>query len=207
MPYSRNLSEISLSEYRETLKGQNLLPSRRMLQEDVDARFAALGRQGIADVGALQKRLSTPARLAALAKATGVGEDYLTLLKREIGSLDAKTVLLADFPGIDEALLDRLRREGIRTSKDYFESAHFGKDELSALSDLVRINGVGALAAKAFYEAGYRSVKDVAEGDAKPMLEAMSRVNEQRRYYKAKLAEKDMQFCIDFAKLLVERGG
>ena len=207
MAYNLNLSEISVSEYREMLKGRNLLPGRRMLWRNLDENFAAIARQGIADAAELKKRLSTPAKLAALAKATGVGEEYLVLLKREIGTFDQKPVPLADFPGVGEALLGELRLKGIRTSKDYFESAHFGADELSSLCDLVRINGVGAVAARALFEAGYRSAGDAAQADASAMLEAVSRVNEERRYYKAKLGEKDMQFCIDFARLLVERGG
>lgn len=75
-------------------------------------------------------------------------------------------------------------------------------DELFCLCDLVRINGVGPVAARAFYEAGYRSVFKVAIADAAVMLEKVSAVNEARHYYKGKLGQKDMQFCIDFAFLL-----
>ena len=70
------------------------------------------------------------------------------------------------------------------------------------LCDLVRINGVGPLAARAFYEAGYQSALDVSEADPQEMLEKVSEVNEIHRYYKARLGIKDMQFCIDFARLL-----
>ena len=75
-------------------------------------------------------------------------------------------------------------------------------DELFCLCDLVRINGVGPVAARAFYEAGYSSTSDVAIADAEDMLEKVSAVNKVHRYYKAKLGIKDMQFCIDFALLL-----
>lgn len=206
MAYGMDLSGLSLREYGERLKAQNLLPGRRALWQDIDKNFAALEVQGIADLAELRKRLSTPSKLAALAKATGVGGEYLVLLRREIGSLEQKPVPLADFPGVDGALLAELRARGIRTSKDYFESERFGADELSSLCDLVRINGVGAVAARAVYEAGYRSVGDVARADAGVMLERVSRVNGERKYFKAKLAEKDMRFCIDFARMLNERG-
>lgn len=80
-------------------------------------------------------------------------------------------------------------------------------EELACLCDLVRINGVGVLAAKAFYEAGYRSVDEVAAANAAAMLERVSRINEAKGYYKAQLGVKDMQSCIDFASLLVQYGG
>ena len=75
-------------------------------------------------------------------------------------------------------------------------------DELFCLCDLVRINGVGPVAARAFYEAGYHSASEVAAAYAEDMLEKVSAVNETHHYYKAKLGIKDMQFCIDFALLL-----
>ncbi|HQB81021.1 MAG TPA: helix-hairpin-helix domain-containing protein [Bacillota bacterium] len=70
------------------------------------------------------------------------------------------------------------------------------------LCDLVRINGVGPLAARAFYEAGYQSSAEIAAADAEAMLVKVSEVNAIHGYYKARLGVKDMQFCIDFALLL-----
>ena len=123
-------------------------------------------------------------------------------MKREIGSLEQKPVSLADFPGIDGSLLDQLSELGLITSKDYWNQKQGFTDELFCLCDLVRINGVGPLAARAFYEAGYQSALDVSEADPQEMLEKVSEVNEIHRYYKARLGIKDMQFCIDFARLL-----
>ena len=94
-----------------------------------------------------------------------------------------------------------LRAQGIVSSKDGFERGE-ANSELFCLCDLARINGVGGVAARAFYEAGYRSVADVAATGAKDMLARVSAVNNEHGYYKAKLGEKDMQFCIDFARLI-----
>ena len=100
-------------------------------------------------------------------------------------------------------LVKRLDEDGLRNSKDYWERRPSVEDELFCLCDLVRINGVGPVAAKAFFEAGYRSVSSVAGADASVMLEKVTAVNETRHYYKAKLGLKDMQFCIDFTQLLL----
>jgi len=124
-------------------------------------------------------------------------------LKREMGSLDQKPVAIESFPDIESSRLEELKEVGIKNSKDYWEHSQDANDELFCLCDLVRINGVGPLAAKVFYKAGYRSVSEVARAHAAEMLEKVSEVNSAQNYYKAKLGQKDMQFCIDFAELLI----
>lgn len=206
MPYNMDLSRLPLQEYKELLKTQNLLPGRRILWENIDGNFERIGHEGIADVAQLKKRLNTPEKTAAFAAATGVPIEYLTILKREAGSLEQKPVPISDFPGVEQALVSGLLEQGVKTSKEYYESGLCEPGELYSLCDLVRINGVGAVAARAFYEAGLCSVTDVAHADAEDMLQKVSAVNEEKGYYKAKLGEKDMQFCIDFARVLMKFG-
>ena len=206
MSYNLDLSVLSVQEYREILKHQTLLPGRKMLLNDIDHHFEAIARQGIDNIAQLKKRLASKTKSSDFSAAAGIPEDYVTILKREIGSLTQKPVPIADFLGIDGSTVSRLYERGINNSKDYYESKPSGRDELFCLCDLVRINGVGAVAAKTFYEAGYRSVADVAGADAAVMLKKVSYVNEEKQYYRAKLGEKDMQFCIDFAKLLIRYG-
>ena len=203
MRYCLNLSRIGLLEYRDLLKAQNLLPGRRMLLDDIDRNFASLLAQGIETLEHLRQRLDTPPKLAALSAASGISEGYLKLLKRESGSFEQAPVPLASFPGLDAALLASLRQVGIINSRDYFERGADQTGELYHLCDLVRINGVGALAAKAFYDAGFTTVHDVANAEAADMLRRVTRVNAEQQYYKANLGEKDMQFCIDFARLFM----
>jgi len=207
MAYGPNLAQIPLAEYRDVLKRLTLTPGRRPLTEDIDARFAALERQGIRTAANLAKALASPARIAALAVSTDIPAKYLTLLKRELGSLTPKPVPLASFTGVDGGLPAALARRGIQTSKAYYESEPGDGGALYALCDLVRINGVGAAAAAAFYAAGYRCAQDVADTNAETLLEAVTAANREHRYYGAKLGVKDMRFCIEYASLLVKYGG
>lgn len=202
MGYTLPLEQISLADYQQLLQKQNLLPGRRMLHEQLEARFSLLAGAGITSVAQLAQALAMPNKLSALAAKAGISEDYLTLLRRELGSLSQKPVPLSDFPGCDSAQIQTLAEFGIRSSKEYWEHADATQGELFSLCDLVRINGVGAVAARAFYEAGYTSVAAVADAIATDMLSRVSAVNEKAGYYKAKLGEKDMQFCIDYARLL-----
>ncbi len=200
--YSIDLESLPIHEYKDLLKQQNLLPGRRILWQGIEKNFALFERQGIKSIAELKKRISSPKKIAAFASKSGISEEYLVILKREIGSIEQKPVSLSDFPGIDGSLLDQLSELGLITSKDYWNQKQGFTDELFCLCDLVRINGVGPLAARAFYEAGYQSSAEIAVANAEVMLVMVSEVNEIHHYYKARLGIKDMQFCIDFASLL-----
>ena len=202
MRYDPDLTKLSLAAYRELLRGQTLLPSRRMLLEDLDTRFTALTAQGITTVADLRKALASPVKIAAFAKTSGIPTDYLTLLKRETGSLKAKIVPLHNFPDMDSVYIASLEAKGIKTSKAYLESAQNTGDELYALCNLVRINGIGTNAAKMLYAAGYRSPADIAAATAEAMLSRIAADNASHKYYQGTLGLKDMQFCIDMANLL-----
>ena len=76
------------------------------------------------------------------------------------------------------------------------------KTSCSRFATLCASTALGAVAARAFYEAGFGSVATVAGASASDMLTRVNAINEKEGYYKAKLGEKDMQFCIDYAKLL-----
>ncbi|NLV50153.1 MAG: DUF4332 domain-containing protein [Clostridiales bacterium] len=202
MEYTLDLERLSVREYKTLLKQQNLMPGRRILLQDIDRNFTVFESREIKTAAQLKKCLSTPAKIAYIAAVSGIPKEYLVILKREIGSLAQKPVPLSAFPGIDPSLAAKLSDAGLKTSKEYWETTQDLSDELFCFCDLVRINGVGPVAARAFYEAGYRSVTEVAAANAAVMLEKVSAVNEARCYYKAKLGHKDMQFCIDFALLL-----
>lgn len=203
MEYGLDLSCLSVGSYKELLRKQNLLPGRRILLQDIDRNFDIIENCGIENVLQLKKALSTSQKIASFASKHDLSEEYLMILKREIGSLEQKSVPLSDFPGMDTAFISYLNGIGIKTSKDYYNSNPTEKDELFCLCDLVRINGVGAIAARAFYESGYTGVSEIAGADAAEMLQKVSEINGIRQYYKANLGVKDMQFCIDFASLLM----
>ena len=203
MNYTLPLDRISLSAYQQLLEKQHLLPGRRILQEQLAVRFDLLAGLGLSSVSQLNAALSTPNKLSALAAKTGIPEVYLTILRRELGSLTQKPIPLIDFPACDPALIRPLADAGLRTSKDYWEQGGTLSQELFSLCDLVRINGVGAVAARAFYEAGIGSVSAVASGNAADLLARISAVNAKKKYYKTKLGERDLKFCIDYAKLLM----
>ena len=109
-------------------------------------------------------------------------------LKQAI-STSAKIDKLSKETKISPEYLNILRRE-----LGTFDKAGVG---------IERINGIGPQAAKAFYEAGYKTIEDIAGSTKEEMLEKITKTNDEKKYYKAKLGLKDMQFVIDFANLIV----
>lgn len=215
MPYDIDLKNISLKDYQQHLQKQKLYPSRRILHEDLDARFNVLAQYGVENLDELKKAIGTRAKITQVSGKTGIPFDYLNILRREIGSLLAKRVKLTDFPGVDTRTAGKLAEHGIKNSKDFFdkmtkdEAGLLGIDEsefqdIRALCDIARISGMGGIAARIFADAGYKSVEDIANADAQKMLKDTCTINSQKRYYAGVLSASDMQFCIDYAKMRLQ---
>lgn len=173
---------------------------------------------GVDDLHALKKSLSTKEKIHHIADQTMIPVDYLIIMKRELGSLDVKKVDWKDFPTVDEQVAISLHGQGIKDTKDFFDSYNAHEDELKfsgelgldpeearrlySLSSLVRINGVAALAAVVFYEAGYRNIKDILDSSVEEMTERFNRSNGETGRYNGTIGLKDMQFVMDFVRLM-----
>ncbi|MFZ5644823.1 MAG: DUF4332 domain-containing protein [Bacillota bacterium] len=221
MSYGVELNSISLFEYKEMLKKKDLLPGRRILQDNIDDKFERLFACGITNLDELYKSMSNPQKHKSLLTKTGISNEYITILKREIGSFIQKPVPIADFPGILPDVKNKLFERSIKTSKDVYELSNGFRElniicniagiskkealELFSLCDMVRINGVGAVFSRILFEAGFKRITDIANEDAAEMLKKVSEINSKKKYTKAKLGKKDMQFCIEYAKVLIRK--
>jgi len=215
MGYEMNLLKIPLDDYREHLRAQRLMPSRKILHEEMDAHFDALKKQGIDNVGTLRRLIGTEMKIKEMARKTRIPADYLNILRREIGSLVPKKIKLADFPGVDKATIEKMLEAGIRNSKDFFDKVTLESaealgicaaeyEDIHALCDVVRISGMGAVAARIFVDAGQKTVEAIAEANAQTLWEATCAVNDEKAYYGGVLSVKDMQFCIDYASMILQ---
>ena len=108
MRFTLELTTISLHDYQELLKQQNLLPSRRVLLDDLGEKCKRLEALGIGTIAQLLSALSSPAKIAKTAEKSGVTADYLKILRREAGTLKPKRVPLKDFPDVESALIESL---------------------------------------------------------------------------------------------------
>ena len=99
--YSIDLSNFSLERFKELTENKEMLPSRKILQEKLEERFAILKSQNISNLKELVDGLKTKGKIEAFSKQTKLPIDYLTIIKREANSYVSLPVKLKDFPEID----------------------------------------------------------------------------------------------------------
>ena len=220
MAYYINLNDITLDDYQATLKSADLLPSRRVLQEDTEAVFSILKAQGLRTLADLQAALKTKPKLTGLAEQTGIDVDYLTILIREINSLQPKPNKLADFPETPAGVVEKLAAIGIKhalhlhdrvlTPADRAALAdEIGMDaeavlRLAKLTDLSRIRWVNHTFAYVLLEVGYDTSAKVAQADPAQLYTDVKALNAEREIYKGQIGLHDMVLCVNAAKDVVQ---
>lgn len=218
-PYTIDPSLLSLEEFRELTAGKSMLPGRVMLQEKIRERFHLLKQSGVHTLGDLLQVLASKSKIASFADQSGLPTAYLVLLKREAGSYLARPFPLLEFPGIPFEYVELLKSRGIRNTKDFFEQVQsnaqqeelssntgipvYRLEELYALCDLSRVTGVGGIFARVLYEAGIRSAREFSEADVPGLLASCRAVIEKHGYQAAKPGEKDIQYGIEYAMVIV----
>ena len=217
--YSIDPALISLEEFKELTASKRIMPARISLQEHMEERFTILKYSGMEHLGDIIRMLGSKSRIETFSCKSGLSVDYLVLLKREAGSYLARPFPLSDFPGIPFEYIELLKSRGINTSRDFFEKAQTKEqqEELSTLSgipvyrlkelfvlcDFSRITGVGGVFARILNEAGIRSAEEFAHMEPAVLLDRCREVVEKYGYEAGNLGEKDMQYGISYAKVLV----
>ena len=218
-PYSIDPALISLDEFRELTASSRIMPARMILQEQMEQRFSVLHDHGMDHLGDLLRILGSKSKIEAYSRQTGLSMDYLVLLKREAGSYLARPFPLVNFPGIPFEYIELLKSRGLKSTRDIYEKLQTGQEqsefsgtsgipqyrlkEIYTLCELSRITGVGGVFARILYEAGIQSTEDFAHMDPPELLERSRQVIEKYGYEAGKLGEKDMQYGISYAKVLV----
>jgi hypothetical protein len=203
--YTIDPARITLRHFFDLTRKRRMLPSRVLLHEKMDERFALLSGSGIKNLADLLKVLKSKEKLEDFALQSGLDSSYLTLLKREAGSYLARPHPLSDFPGVPFEYTELLKSRGIGTTRTFFDRAQTDAQrtelagrtgipetrlrELYVLCDLSRITGVGGTMARMAYEAGIRSTAAFA-------------VTEER--FEGQLSEDDMTYCREYAKLIAK---
>ena len=201
--YTLDPSLISMHKFYTLTVSKHLIPGRVLLHEKIDERFEILRNMGInsqSDDFALDRSCFS---VHSIATDSGIPAMYLLLLRREAGSYLARPFPLSDFPGIPYEYVEVLKANKIRNTREFFQGVQTTRQqqevagktgipkerlkEIFALCDLSRITGVGGVFARIVYEAGIRSVEEFARTGAA-----------------IKVSKEDMQYCIDYARVIQE---
>ena len=214
--YYIDLEAISLRDYETELESTELLPSRMILKEDMHARFETLGRHGVHHLRDVLTVLKTPEKIKTFAQLSGLPEEYLAILKREIASCQPKPVALADFPGIKRVTVEKLAQLGIKDTRQLFAFVQMERArkelsqktgipdeeilELTKLSDVVRIRWVGANFARLLVDSPYDTLAKVSDADYERVYAALVKINQEKQYFKGMFGANDMKMCIAAAR-------
>ena len=79
--FELELKKVSLQEFKEIIKNNELLPGRRMLQDNIDAYFDILAAAGIENLQQLNEALKNKKKLESFAGKYEIPLDYLTIFE------------------------------------------------------------------------------------------------------------------------------
>jgi len=216
MAYHLDAEKISLDDLQKRIESTDLVPSRASLLDELGTKMKALEKQGIVTLANLRNELKTAKRLETLAKSTGIGTQYLTLLRREIEGWFPKPFPLKAFDGLPKGEIAKLERNGIRDSAALYEATdskskrtalantagmHIATLEtLAQLVDLTRVQWTSPTAARMLLEAGCTGSAKLAKMDADELCEALARVNAGNKFFKGRIGLRDVKRLIHAAK-------
>lgn len=156
--------------------------------------------------------LKTKQKIENFSSESDIPVDYLAILKREASSYLPKPVKLSSFIEMESSVILALDNCKITNSKQLFNAVNSDNGiskihvqrgvpvdklgELYALSDLVRIYGVGPIFAGILYGIGITSVESFAEHTAEELIG----IYENHTHKKADFSESDINFSIELAK-------
>ncbi len=218
MGYYIDLVKISMDEYRKTLLNADLLRSRAFLRDDIEQHFEQIKAQSISNLAELLERLKTKKKIESFVHETGLNENYITVLVRELKSNLPKPNKFVDFPILSSDIVSKLEKQGIKNTVQLFDyilsptqRTEFSKksdiDEatvlkLTQLTDLSRTRWVNHTFASMLYNTSCNTTEKLAKADYRVLYKEIAEVNVQKQMYKGNLGERDMKFCIDAAQIV-----
>ncbi len=207
--YYADLAAFSLERLKNLFKTTRLLPSQKILQENIDERFACLAQYGIQNLAQLQKSLNSKVDLQSFSAQTGLPIDYLTLLRREVNSNQPKPIDLKDFPGVHAEVAQPLAQRGIKNTAQLFphvltaanrlalaHETQIALDDildLTRLTDVARAKWVGPKFARLLVAAGYGSLAKIASADSESLWQAIQQTNREGNHYQGSLSQDDLK--------------
>ena len=212
--YHINPADYTLTYLQENLLSRELIPSREPLKDGLKEKFAILKEMEIETIEDLLDVLKTKVKLELFSKLSGLSNEYLTLLRREVNSYLPNPVPLSKLPGVSAEDISKLSQSGIKNSRHLFERAGsiIGRRELSkssgisqetlkelvGLSDLARAYGVGPVFARILYDTGIHSIKELKSYSAEEII----KLYEDKFQQKADFSLRDMNFSLEIARSL-----
>lgn len=191
-----------LKDIKKRIIESDLVPSRMKLLDDIDQNFNILENCGYDTPKKLRNGLKSKKQLSLLYKDTGISEDYLKLLKREIESYFPKKIKIMEFIYADKTIIDQCLKKGIIDSLVFYELYKDKTIEDSALKTLfdqvrlTRIQWVSPMAAEMFISAGYTTPELIKNADAEKFCSDVRVINKEKKFFKGNIGLRDIKRVI-----------
>jgi len=218
MSYYLDFGKLNLDFLKKRLLTEDLIPSQLPLREGLIEKLKALHQFGIITLLDLNTMLKKDASIFQLSKGTGIHPDYLKLLARVLRGYTPKSVMLSSFPNVNTKVINKLIQYGIEDTCSLWTAAAHLKNRaklaaetgipdsdictLVCLSDLCRIQWVSPIFSRLIFEAGFITVRDVANAQAEDLMVGVSTSNKKLNLFKGKIGERDMARLVYLASLL-----
>ena len=134
--YHISLEEVSLEEYQKILESKKLLPGRRILENNISERFEIMRNTGVKNLKELLVQLKNKKDIEDFKNKTGIPQDYLVILKREIKSYLPNPVSLTKFPGINQDYVEKMADIGIKNSKQILIQVMDQKESIPSINEI-----------------------------------------------------------------------
>jgi hypothetical protein len=216
MSYYIELKSIGIDNYKTKLAASPLLPSRMILKNKIDERFEVFKNFGIKNVQELQQFLKKKSNWHELSKNELLTDEYLTILLRELNSIQPKPNKIKEFIGIDPEVVAKLEKAGLTDTAKLYNVIQTNEKrnnlaqktgispaeifELTCLTDLSRIKWTGPTFARMLFDAGINSVEKASKADYTDLHKIINQLNKERNYFKGQIGLNDMKLFVDAAK-------
>ncbi|THB76779.1 MAG: DUF4332 domain-containing protein [Desulfobulbaceae bacterium] len=181
-----------------SLKERQLIPSRIALKNNIDHIFQTLERVGLTNLETLTRALNNAGKREALSLETGIEENYLNLLRREVNSYFPTPVPLSNFSDTLPEIVATLETLGIKNTKQLFEQKEpdlekhqfdtLEQEQLNTLrscADLSRLYGVGPMFARILISAGITSVESFVKNEPEEIVALYERATDKKADFSA----------------------
>jgi hypothetical protein len=212
MGYYIDLFEVSVNDFYQSLISKKLLPSQQALLNNIEAIFQNLIDSDITNIGELQQKLKTKTKRLLFAKQTTIDLKYLTVLRREINSLQPEPRAITGFTYLSQVMKDKLASLGIKTTLQLFndiknievrlrlsEKLNCTLEEVNYLKQLVdvsRLRYVNQTFATLLVACGYDSITKIKNANGSELYKDLINYNCSHHLYKGKIGINDMYFFI-----------
>jgi hypothetical protein len=209
-----------MNDLKKIFKTTHLIPSQKILLEEIDSRFKIIGSRKITNAEELLTALKTKSKIENFSKETEIPNKYLTVLNRTVKGFHPSPRKFKDFPGLDGKLVDKVEKLGIKTTVQLFDEIETAKKRkgfqkrlgatkeeilhLAKLTDLCRMRYVNGTFANLLVCSPYSTVILISRADPQEMLEELRGMNQNGEYYTGNFGLSDIQFLVDEAKKMPE---